>query len=245
MNDNQDVFRLHNIGKRFGGLVALNNIGLSVKAKEIVGILGPNGAGKSTLFNVITSLYQPDSGDVFLNGKKITGKPPHTICRLGIARTFQLVKTFSGMTAFENVLVGATYGNSQRGVKAKQAALDALELVDLTDQKDTPVVNMTLSDRRLLEVARAMASMPDVALLDEPMAGLNPAEIVKMLQVINRAREETNTAILWVEHKVDAIFHLCDRIIVIVYGEKIADGKPEEIARDSNVIKAYLGEASA
>jgi branched-chain amino acid transport system ATP-binding protein len=151
------------------------------------------------------------------------------------------------MTALDNVLVGATYGHRQKlsGKKAEKVSLDCLELVELSDKKDVPASHLTLSDRRLLEVARALASGPAVTLLDEPMAGLNPSETMKMLQVINRAREEKNVAILWVEHKVDAIFHLCDRVVVLDYGRKIAEGSPEEVAGNSKVIEAYLGESPA
>jgi branched-chain amino acid transport system ATP-binding protein len=149
------------------------------------------------------------------------------------------------MTALENVLVGAIYGAGQRRKEARENSLEALELVGLIDKKDTAAAHMTLSDRRLLEVARALASHPRVTLLDEPMAGLNPSETMTMLGVINKAREVKGVAILWVEHKVDAIFHLCDRIMVLEYGRKIADGKPEEIAKNETVIEAYLGETPA
>ena len=239
------LFCLDRIRKNFGGLLALDDVNLSLGKNEIVGILGPNGAGKSTLFNVISSIYKPDAGDVYLQGKRITGKSPHVLCRLGISRTFQLVKTFLSMTALENVMVGSVYGGGLRGKKAYKMSIEALELVQLADKKEMVTAHMTLSDRRLLEVARALASGPLVTLLDEPMAGLNPSEIMKMLQVINKAREEKNVSILWVEHKVEAIFHLCDRVVVLDYGRKIADGSPEEIAGNSTVIEAYLGKAPA
>jgi len=239
------VFRMENITKRFGGLNALTEVNLSVKKGEITGLIGPNGAGKTTLFNVATSIYKPDSGDIYLEGKKITGKSPQHICRLGISRTFQLVKTFLSMTALENVLVGAIYGRGLRGKEARQEALDALNLVGLENKRDKVAGQMTLSDRRLLEVARALASKPLVTLLDEPMAGLNPSEISNMLQVIERGREERHVAILWVEHKVDAIFRLCDRVAVLDYGRMIAEGKPEEVAQSREVIEAYLGKPSS
>ena len=244
-NSNAVVFRLKNITKRFGGLVALNAVNLGVEQRQIMGLIGPNGAGKSTLFNVATSIYPPDEGDIYLGEKRITGKTPHHICHLGISRTFQLVKTFLSMTAMQNVLVGAIYGHRLRGNAARREALDALELVGLKEKKDVVTARMTLSDRRLLEVARALASRPQIALLDEPMAGLNPSEIMNMLQVIARTREERKVAILWVEHKVDAIFRLCDRVAVLDYGSKIVEGKPQEIAKNKKVIEAYLGKSSA
>jgi branched-chain amino acid transport system ATP-binding protein len=243
MDSDENVFRLDRIRKSFGGLLALDNVDLALRQREIVGVLGPNGAGKSTLFNVITSIYKPDAGDVYLRGQQITGYPPHRICRLGISRTFQMVKAFLCMTALENVMVGSIYGTRLHGKEARKKALEALAFVDLIDKKDLIASHMTLSDRRLLEVARALASLPLVTLLDEPMAGLNPSEIIKMMQVINRARDEMSVAILWVEHKVDAIFHLCDRVIVLDYGRKIAEGDHEHIAKNSKVIEAYLGKA--
>lgn len=237
--------RLENVSKSFGGVKALNRVSLRLDRKKIVGLIGPNGAGKSTLFNVTTSFYKPDEGDVFLENKRITGITPYRICRMGISRTFQLVRTFTKMTAYENVLVGALYGHKLRGKHAHQSAMEALELVDLAGKKNIVTAHLTLSDRRLLEVARALASMPAVVLLDEPMAGLNPSEIVKMLQIINRARDERDMGILWVEHKVDAVFHLCDHIVVLDYGTKIAEDTSENIARNDKVIEAYLGKKSA
>jgi branched-chain amino acid transport system ATP-binding protein len=239
------VLRLDKICKRFGGLQVLQDVDLSLEQEEIVGLIGPNGAGKSTLFNVITSIYKPNRGDVYLEGQKITGLAPHKICRIGISRTFQLIKTFLSMTVLENVMVGSIYGHEHRGKGARKRALEALDLVELSEKRDIITAHITLSDRRLLEVARALASMPVVTLLDEPMAGLNASEIHKMLQVIKRARDERKISILWIEHKVDAVFDICDRVVVLNYGLKIADGKPDEIAKNKKVIEAYLGESTA
>jgi len=244
MEKDNAVLRLDEICKSYGGLQVLADVDLSLGQDEIVGLIGPNGAGKSTLFNVITSICRPNRGEVYLREKKITGLPPHKICRMGIARTFQLIKTFLSMTVLENVMVGSIYGHEHRGKGARERALEALDLVELSGKRNIIAAHITLSDRRLLEVARALASMPLVTLLDEPMAGLNTSEIHKMLQVIRRARDERKVSILWIEHKVDAVFGICDRVVVLNYGLKIADGKPEEIAGNKKVIEAYLGESS-
>lgn len=247
MNSSREnvVLHLDKISKSFGGLQVLSDVDISLEQEEFMGLIGPNGAGKSTLFNVITSIYKPDHGDVFLHGQKITGLSPHKICHMGIARTFQLTKTFLKMTVLGNAMVGSLFGRKERGKGAKRRALEALELVGLYEKKDLLTEHITLSDRRLLEIAMALAATPVVTLLDEPMAGLNPSEINQLLDVVKRAREERKISILWIEHKVEAVLESCDTVAVLDYGLKIADGKPEEIANNQKVLEAYLGEPAA
>ena len=247
MNSSREnaVLHLDKISKSFGGLQVLSDVDISLEQEEFMGLIGPNGAGKSTLFNVITSIYKPDHGDVFLHGQKITGLSPHKICHMGIARTFQLTKTFLKMTVLGNAMVGSLFGRKEGGKGAKRRALEALELVELYEKKDILTEHITLSDRRLLEIAMALAATPLVTLLDEPMAGLNPSEINQLLDVVKRAREERKISILWIEHKVEAVLESCDTVAVLDYGLKIADGKPEEIANNQKVMEAYLGEPVA
>jgi len=239
------LLQIEKLTKNFGGLMVLTDVSFGVDEGEIVGLIGPNGAGKTTLFNVITGIYRPNTGAVRYQGRDLVGVKPHRICRMGIARTFQLVRIFPTMTVLENVLVGATYGKKGGGRKAAKDAAESLEILNLVPVKDTVVAHLTLSDRRLVEIARALAAKPGLALLDEPLAGLNPTETQKIMSVIQEIRGSHNISILWIEHKFDAVFNVCDRIVVLDYGRILAAGEPREIANNKKVVEAYLGESPA
>lgn len=235
------MLQLQEVSKSFGGLQVLNRIDAHIAPGEIVGLIGPNGAGKSTLFNLITGFYQPTRGAIQFEKQSILGKAPHTIAHLGIARTFQLVKIFPSLTALDNVRAGATFGRRKGSGHKALPPKECLELVGIGRRRNLLSAHLTFCDRRKVEVARAVAAGPRLLLLDEPLAGLNDTETLEMIAVIRKIREATGTAILWVEHKIEAIFSLCERLIVIDFGQKIAEGTPKEITRNEAVIEAYLG----
>jgi branched-chain amino acid transport system ATP-binding protein len=231
------------VTKYFGGLVALSNVDFHVNKGEALGLIGPNGAGKTTLFNVISAALSLKSGQIRFKGKNITGLKPHTICRLGIARTFQSVKIFDDMPVLANVVLGAYFGTSGR-MSSAEAAKEAAALVDfvgLSALQAVPAKDLTLANQKRLEVARALATKPALLLLDELMAGLTHTEVAQSMELVNKIRERGITIIM-IEHVMTAIMSVCERIIVLHHGAKIAEGKPKEIAASKEVIEVYLGE---
>jgi len=235
------------VTKRFGGLVALNNVDFNVDEGEIVGLIGPNGAGKTTLFNIISGTFPPTKGTIKFEGKNIAGLGAHKICKLGIARTFQTPKPFPNMTVYENVLAAACFGcTKDKGFSdAKQELNRILEKFGLTGKSMTCASGLTVFEMRMLEVARALSTKPRLLLLDEVMAGLNPTETASMIRIIRELRDEEGITIFMIEHNMRAIMGIADRIIVLHQGTKIAEGEPKKIAKSPRVIEAYLGEAYA
>jgi branched-chain amino acid transport system ATP-binding protein len=230
------------VKKYFGGLAAVAHVDFYINQGEIVGLIGPNGAGKTTLFNLISGSLAPTSGIIRFKDENITGLKPHQICKRGMARTFQLVKLFGEMTVLENTLLGFLFGTGTgvRESKAKRESLELLEFVGLSTMEKVLSKELTIANQKRLEVARALATKPELLLLDEVMAGLNPTEIAQETELIRKIRDKGIT-IFMIEHVMKAIMDIPDRIIVLHYGEKIAEGTPEEIAENRAVIEVYLG----
>jgi branched-chain amino acid transport system ATP-binding protein len=243
---NRSMLEIEALSKSFAGLMAIRELSLSVHEGEILGLIGPNGSGKTTFFNLVTGFLKPDGGMIRFKGKDITGQKPHRICQAGIARTFQLVKPFAEMTALQNVLAGRTYGSKPiRNMKhARLEAEELLEFTGLSGKRSVVAAQLGLVDRKRLEIARALATKPDMLLLDESMSGLNPAETEDAIRLIRRIRESGITVML-VEHVMKVVLGMSDRIVVINVGEKIAEGKPHEITGNKAVIAAYLGKRYA
>jgi branched-chain amino acid transport system ATP-binding protein len=231
------------VTKYFGGLAAVSDVDFHVDQGEILGLIGPNGAGKTTLFGLISAAYVPKPGVIRFKKENITGLKPHQICRLGVARTFQSVKIFPNMPVIDNVGLGAHFGSLQQVsvVQAAEEAARLLEFVGLSAQAAIQAGDLTLVNQKLLEVARALATKPEVLLLDEIMAGLNPTEVALAMELVAKIRAQGIT-ILMIEHVMKAIMSVCDRIMVLHHGKKIAEGTPQEIATSENVIKVYLGD---
>jgi branched-chain amino acid transport system ATP-binding protein len=231
------------VTKYFGGLAAVSNVDFTVEQGEVLGLIGPNGAGKTTLFNLISAALTPRSGTIRFKGEDITNLNPYKICRMGVARTFQSVKVFANMPVLDNVLLGLFFGTST-GMSSRDAvreATDLLEFVGLSAVRGTPAKDLTLAKQKRLEVARALATNPELLLLDEMMAGLNPAEVAQAMELVTEIRDKGVTIIM-IEHVMEAIMNVCERIMVLHHGQKIAEGTPQEIATSNTVIKVYLGE---
>ncbi|MGI6224666.1 MAG: ABC transporter ATP-binding protein [Peptococcales bacterium] len=254
MADRLNILAINGISKRFGGLQALDNINIEVNGNTVHGIIGPNGAGKTTLFNVITGLIKPDTGTLTLEGEKLPFIKPHQLVPLGIARTFQNIRLFKEMSVLDNVLIGqhvhtptpifSIMINGKKSRKweqiAKDKAVEALRFMGLEGKIHETVKNLSYGQQRLVEFARALAAQPKIILLDEPAAGMNPTEKTNLLNIVARLREKGYTLIL-IEHDMKLVMNICDTISVLDHGKVIAQGKPEEVRNNPNVISAYLG----
>jgi branched-chain amino acid transport system ATP-binding protein len=234
------LLRVEHVTKRFGGITANEDISFEMDSGQIVGLIGPNGAGKTTLFNCIAGYANPSDGKIWLGNVEVTRLRPDQCARVGIGRTFQVARTFVSMTAIENVMVGALLGD--RNVScARHESQQLLELVNLARLAEKPAASMTISEQRRLAVARALAIKPRLLLMDEVMAGLNPAEVKEMVDTVKRIRDQGISCLI-VEHVLEGIMPIADKIVVLDYGKKIADGPPSEVSNDAAVIAAYLGD---
>ncbi|MCL5124588.1 MAG: ABC transporter ATP-binding protein [Deltaproteobacteria bacterium] len=229
------------VSMKFGALAAVQMVSFSLNSGEILGMIGPNGAGKTTLFNCVIGVYRPTSGKIYVNGIDVTGMKPHKVCRIGLAKTSQIMEPFTGMTVFENVLVGALHGGRMKMGPASYKTEQVIELVGLNEYAYKLSGSIPVPVRRRLELARAIATGANILLLDENMAGLNPHEIDEALEILKKIRDSGKSLIV-VEHIMRVVMGISDRIIVLNYGSKIAEGLPEEVVNNEAVIKAYLGE---
>jgi branched-chain amino acid transport system ATP-binding protein len=234
------LLEVNGITKRFGGLVAVNNLSLSLDKGQILGLIGPNGAGKTTAFNMVSGFYKPDEGEVIFDDQKINGLRPDQVCKLGLARTFQVVKPFPQLNVRDNVIVGA-YNRTNNRRDAREKAEEVIEFLGMQDMSETLASSLSVAGRKRLEVAKALATDPKIILLDEAMAGLRPTETDEMIELVRQISEQ-GIALLLVEHVMRVIMSLAERIVVIHHGDKIAEGEPKQVVQNKAVIDAYLGE---
>jgi len=233
------ILSTQGLTRRFGGLTAVNQVDIQIQAGELIGLIGPNGAGKTTLFNLLMGLIKPSSGEVHLEGRRITGYKPHQVARLGMVKTFQNVALFPDMTVLDNVLTGGLLRLSLK--EARELARHNLERVGMAHIADKKAADLTFPEKALVEMARALCTQPKVVLLDEVMAALNHSEMDQILDLIRKLREEDGLTFVVIEHHMRAIMNLCERILVLSFGQLIAQGTPQEISRHPDVISAYLG----
>lgn len=242
------VLEVQGLEVHFGGVQALRNLSFRIAPGKIIGVMGPNGAGKTTLFNLVTGVYRPSAGRIVFGGRPLQGLSPARIARAGIGRTFQSGRPFANLTALENVLVGLYYGADVRragATDAKRRGREVLDFVGLGKLADRPVASLNLTERKIVELARALATRPRMLLLDEPLAGFNPLELEPAIRIVRRIRDELGITVMWIEHIMTVLMETCEHLIVLHHGEKLAEGTPGEIAADAAVGDAYFGKKGA